>query len=191
MYKGFQEFVRVTFKVVAEVQYGDTIHLLGDQELGCWKKEDSVPLVTTPDTYPVWETVKPVVVTNEDSLRYRYAIYSGGKFVKFEDAAVRKVVAEFDPEVTAKSEVGDCDMVVSDTFGITKGNELVKTTKNNVSNTSTAINSTDIVLDEGSIDITSMSLQRSNSVIDTPVNVKRVFLVNYNLPVKIRQSSQK
>ena len=123
MYKGFQEFVRVSFKVFAEVQYGDTVHLLGDQELGCWKKEDSVPLVTTPDTYPVWETVKPIMVTHEDAIRYRYAIYSGGKFVNFENAVVRKVVAQFDPKVNAQSEVGECDMVVSDTFGVIKGTE--------------------------------------------------------------------
>eukprot|EP00945_MAST-04E_sp_MAST-4E-sp1_P007255 g7255.t1 len=150
-------------------------------------------MVTTPDTYPVWKTAKPVVVTNGDVLRYRYAIYSGGKFVEFETAVTRKVAADFTPDDDSVMEAGDCDMVVADTFG--NGDRGASNSPNDETSELAGTVLDDALaegdMDQESFDITSTSLKRESVMDETLESVKRVFLVNYNLPVKIRQNIEK
>ena len=55
-----EEYVRVRFRVAVNTELGDTVHILGDQELGCWDKNKSVVLVTTPASYPIWQTSRPL-----------------------------------------------------------------------------------------------------------------------------------
>ena len=75
-----EEYVRVRFRVAVNTELGDTVHILGDQELGCWDKNKSVVLVTTPASYPIWQTSRPLRLQKGVRLRYRYAIYNAGKF---------------------------------------------------------------------------------------------------------------
>ena len=75
-----EEYVRVRFRVAVNTELGDTVHILGDQELGCWDKNKSVVLVTTPASYPIWQTPRPLRLQKGVRLRYRYAIYNAGKF---------------------------------------------------------------------------------------------------------------
>ena len=55
-----EEYIRVRFRAAVNTQLGDTVRILGDQELGCWDKGDAVVLVTTPASYPIWQTAKPL-----------------------------------------------------------------------------------------------------------------------------------
>ncbi|OQR98360.1 trehalose-phosphatase, partial [Thraustotheca clavata] len=44
----------------------------------------SCRLVTTPEMYPLWYNAEPVVISSNTTLNYRYAVCSGGKFVRYE-----------------------------------------------------------------------------------------------------------
>ena len=198
-----QETVRVLFRVSVQTQHGDTVHLLGDRELGGWEKDGSITLVTSPETYPVWETSRPLVLAKKEMLRYRYCVYTAGKFVNFERGRTRYVTPDFYPDdKNVISASGGCDMVVVDHFGdgekegregqnITEGAEY--TSLENANLLSGGLHDNDLLdddlLDDDLLDITSSSLKRkSTSSSAVKPTTKRVFIVNYNLPVLIRQT---
>uniref|UniRef100_A0A7S2RRW3 CBM20 domain-containing protein n=2 Tax=Mucochytrium quahogii TaxID=96639 RepID=A0A7S2RRW3_9STRA len=79
------EFTQVTFKVVAPVQYGETLHVVGDvPALGSGDLKYAVPLVTTPEMFPAWFSQHAIPLASGRTIRYRYAIFSGGNFSRWE-----------------------------------------------------------------------------------------------------------
>ena len=76
--------VLIQFRIKAETQYGENVHVLGDGALGNWSETESIPLVTSPSSFPFWTTDRPILVPSGKTLRYRYAIYRGGRFTAWE-----------------------------------------------------------------------------------------------------------
>mmetsp|Transcript_27530 Transcript_27530/g.64255 ORF Transcript_27530/g.64255 Transcript_27530/m.64255 type:complete len:1210 (+) Transcript_27530:256-3885(+) len=72
------------FRVRAELDFGETPFVSGNtQVMGNFDPENSIPLYTTPDTYPVWETdIVPVAMGHD--LRYKYGVMVGGVFDRWE-----------------------------------------------------------------------------------------------------------
>ena len=78
--------VNLVFKVKApSVRHGETVHILGNGALGNWSKSDSIQLVTTPTSFPFWVTDRPIMFHVGSDVRYRYAIFRGGRFTSFEN----------------------------------------------------------------------------------------------------------
>lgn len=92
---------RIDFQVCAPLGHGQTLYIVGDlPALGgstaCVPTpntsstsggEGGLALVTTPDLYPIWYNLEPVVVPAGATLRYRYAICSGNRFLRYETIA--------------------------------------------------------------------------------------------------------
>jgi len=76
----------VHFKVHAPVRYGEEIRLLGNcPALGCDDIQRAVVLVTSPTEYPLWSNKEAIFVPEDTHrIRYRYCLFSGGKFVRYE-----------------------------------------------------------------------------------------------------------
>ena len=55
-------YTRVTLQCIARVRMGESVHVLGDAALGSFSLEQSIRLVTTPETYPLWTTQKPLML---------------------------------------------------------------------------------------------------------------------------------
>ncbi|CCI41939.1 unnamed protein product [Albugo candida] len=105
---------RVDFQVRASIGHGQTVYLVGDiPSLGgsieavptpssCSggsksmnatsgnssssnvSLEHGVALVTTPDLYPIWYNLEPIMVPSGTRIHYRYAICTGSKFTRYE-----------------------------------------------------------------------------------------------------------
>lgn len=70
-----QIHIKIIFSVRALTQYGSQIKVSGNlKELGCWDLTSSIPLYTTPETYPIW-TSNPVTISIQSlpfALEYKY-----------------------------------------------------------------------------------------------------------------------
>ena len=87
------------FRVYAALDYGESLVVVGSTlVLGKDEPDRGIALTTSSTTYPVWEVDKVPVFPKED-IQYRYAIYSGGSFSRWEDGddeTHRKVVVKPD-----------------------------------------------------------------------------------------------
>ena len=53
-------FTKLHLRVVARTAFGQSIHVSGSSfTLGKYNPSEALPLVTTPEEYPVWRTLKP------------------------------------------------------------------------------------------------------------------------------------
>ena len=95
--------VLIQFKVKAETQYGENVHILGDGPLGNWSEAESIPLVTSPSSFPFWTTDRSILVSSGTTLRYRYAIYRGGRFTAWEPGNGDRSVVVPAPEEDSKN----------------------------------------------------------------------------------------
>jgi len=88
---------RVDFQVCASLGHGQTL-LVGDlpalggsvdvvPNTGGAGAEGGLQLVTTPDLYPIWYNLEPVVAPAGAVVRYRYAVCSGSRFLRYEGSA--------------------------------------------------------------------------------------------------------
>lgn len=70
-------------RVYAPLNYGETLRVCGSSlALGLMKHDDGVDLVTSSQAYPVWSCKVPVFANQ--TIEYRYAVYSGRKFNRWE-----------------------------------------------------------------------------------------------------------
>eukprot|EP01087_Luapelamoeba_hula_P021440 TRINITY_DN749_c0_g2_i3.p1 TRINITY_DN749_c0_g2~~TRINITY_DN749_c0_g2_i3.p1 ORF type:complete len:771 (+),score=132.61 TRINITY_DN749_c0_g2_i3:203-2515(+) len=109
----------VTFKIAVTIAFGETVHLCGDcPELGNWNPRKSVPLQTSPDTFPLWTAT--VDVPTRDKVEYRYIIKYGRGVRRWETLDKNRSVS-FSQSTSASSPVavaGRVRVVVNDgTFG--------------------------------------------------------------------------
>lgn len=75
----------MTFRAHAPVRYGETIRVVGDiPALGSWNVEYGEELETSPETYPEWQSSTPIPLLSGKPVRYKYAVFSGGKFQRWE-----------------------------------------------------------------------------------------------------------
>lgn len=95
---------RIDFQVCAPLGHGQTLFIVGELpalggSMTCVPSgtssgntaggEGGLALVTTPDLYPIWYNLEPVVVPAGATLRYRYAICSGSRFLRYEHGDAR------------------------------------------------------------------------------------------------------
>ncbi|RQM09724.1 hypothetical protein DD237_006997 [Peronospora effusa] len=86
---------RVDFQVCAPLGHGQTLWLVGDlptlggsvdvvPNTGGTGTEGGLQLVTTPNLYPIWYNLEPVLAPAGSVVRYRYAVCSGSRFLRYE-----------------------------------------------------------------------------------------------------------
>ncbi|KAE9348347.1 Alpha,alpha-trehalose-phosphate synthase [UDP-forming] 6 [Phytophthora fragariae] len=89
---------RVDFQVCAALGHGQTLWLVGDlpalggsvdvvPNTGGAGAEGGLQLVTTPDLYPIWYNLEPVLAPAGSVVRYRYVVCSGSRFLRYEGSA--------------------------------------------------------------------------------------------------------
>ncbi|DAZ96599.1 TPA: hypothetical protein N0F65_000165 [Lagenidium giganteum] len=118
---------RIDFQVCASLSHGQTIYIVGDipalgGSVDCvpnpavsnTSNECGLQLVTTPDLYPIWYNLEPVVVPAGTVIRYRYAVCTGSKFTRYENIAEpREIVVGMDEMQTQDTldsiKTGDMD----------------------------------------------------------------------------------
>ncbi|CAH0476623.1 unnamed protein product [Peronospora belbahrii] len=90
---------RIDFQVYATLGHGQTLWLVGDLPVlggsidvvpnpGNPGTENGLQLVTTPDLYPIWYNLEPVVAPNGSIVHYRYAVCSGSRFLRYEGETI-------------------------------------------------------------------------------------------------------
>lgn len=81
------KYVRLHIRVRAEgCGHGRVVGVGGScGELGNFDPRRVLPLVTTPESYPVWYTASPLLVLTEEMLTYKFCIIEGGVFKAFEE----------------------------------------------------------------------------------------------------------
>lgn len=160
------EFCRIHFRVYAPVSFGQTIGIFGNSStLGHFNKDLIVPLVTTPQSYPIWYTDHPIVVPKDDSaqeIEYNYVIIENG---------VCKAVEEREHRKCATNKT---DVVVEDSF------------TNPPSATSTAIPSAAT----STVDIPSLSEAVEVKLNCEDDEVKNdIYFICYHLPLSVKRSA--
>jgi trehalose 6-phosphate synthase/phosphatase len=82
------EVLEVVFKVTADLRIGEEVRLSGSAPaLGFGDVNRAIPLFTTPATYPSWTTKEAIFLPGDDGdkvVTYRYAVFSGGVFSRWE-----------------------------------------------------------------------------------------------------------
>ncbi len=80
---------------MAKVKVGEDVRLCGNiPAFGCDDPNLAVPLVTSPSTYPWWKTKEPLYLPGT-KIKYRYCIFSGGKFNRWEGGE-KEIIRELD-----------------------------------------------------------------------------------------------
>jgi trehalose 6-phosphate synthase/phosphatase len=75
----------VTFRVQAYTGPGEVVCVVGNaRNLGNMQIERAVQLVTSPYDFPTWYNPTPIFLLAGSEVKYRYAIFSGGVFSRFE-----------------------------------------------------------------------------------------------------------
>lgn len=89
------EYSRVHFRVKAETKLGQVVGVLGSSyQLGSFDKSKVLNLVTTPESYPIWYTAKPLVLRRHEAVQYEYCIIERGVCVSIESQTTHR---EFNP----------------------------------------------------------------------------------------------
>ena len=157
------KYSRVHFYVKANITLGQTLAISGNAwGLGHFTSSSVVPLVTSPESYPIWRTSEPIIILRGQKIQYRYVILEYGN-VKQEKA---EAIRSFTPM--------SLDEEIEDEFSLAKADSdaeltLLKEIKD-LCNTS-------------SDNITEIMQQNT-----TPFpSLGKLFLVCYHLPITIRR----
>ncbi|KAG1712304.1 hypothetical protein DVH05_000051 [Phytophthora capsici] len=144
---------RVDFQVCAALGHGQTLWLVGDlpalggsvdvvPNTGGAGAEGGLQLVTTPDLYPIWYNLEPVLAPAGSVVRYRYAVCSGSRFLRYEGSA------ESGP-VTRELTVGVGYVQTQDTLDARPRRRSSLCSEDDTTGTSTVVNS-DAAVDQAS-----------------------------------------
>eukprot|EP01036_Dinobryon_divergens_P042753 gene42753-56831_t len=81
-----RSIVEVIFKVNAKVRMGEEVRVSGNvPALGCNTPERAVSLVTSQADYPCWSCKEAIFLPGDNGkVNYRYCIFSGGVFKRWE-----------------------------------------------------------------------------------------------------------
>jgi hypothetical protein len=67
-------FVRLSFEVRVETQWGETVAVVGDAEqLGAWQPERGVRMSTCDATYPIWRC-EPLLLSEDGAIEYKFVV---------------------------------------------------------------------------------------------------------------------
>jgi len=82
-------YTRVHFRVKADTMLGQTIGVIGScQSLGAYNQSRIIRLVTSPESYPVWFSLKPIVVPRGSKISYKYCLLEADEFVSYESRPI-------------------------------------------------------------------------------------------------------
>eukprot|EP00941_MAST-03F_sp_MAST-3F-sp1_P004627 g4627.t1 len=98
-------FSRVDFNVIANLGFGEAIRVvIKGKNRGSLRSPSSfqdqfdpdngIALVTTPECHPMFYTARPLAIDRGDLVHYRYAIFSAGRFDRWEESDIRKFEAK-------------------------------------------------------------------------------------------------
>ncbi|CAM9720797.1 unnamed protein product [Discosporangium mesarthrocarpum] len=89
-------FSRLHLTVTCHTDFGQTVRVSGSSLLaGVYDPTVALEMVTTPEEYPRWRTKKPIIVPRNFPHKYMYALFEGGKFLKWEGLSrPRKLVCD-------------------------------------------------------------------------------------------------
>lgn len=86
-------FTRVHLSVYAKTLHGETIHISGSSfSMGQYNPSESTLMVTSPSTYPIWRTLKPLILQCGIPHHYMYAKFSGGLFSSWEKIEIDRMI---------------------------------------------------------------------------------------------------
>lgn len=91
---------RVSFKVQAVTDFGDTIVVCGDADaLGSWSPESpAVHELTALSSYPLWRTETPVQLSRSIPIRYKYVRLKANGAVEWEEHMENRVLEAGGPQ---------------------------------------------------------------------------------------------
>ncbi|GMF57499.1 unnamed protein product [Phytophthora fragariaefolia] len=103
-------YTRVHLKVRAQSRLGETVHCSGSSfVMGHFNPNESMTLVTTPEDYPFWTTVKPMLLPRGVPHQYMYALFSGGVFSSWEQIECERVLVPEGREMLVLEHYGEYD----------------------------------------------------------------------------------
>lgn len=103
-------FTRVHLKVKCESRFGESVHCSGSSfVMGHFNPNESTTLVTTPEEYPYWTTVKPLILPRGVPHQYMFALFAGGMFSSWEPIECERVMVPDGREMTVMEEFGAYD----------------------------------------------------------------------------------
>ncbi|KAF0683072.1 Aste57867_24852 [Aphanomyces stellatus] len=111
-------YTRVHLRVRAETRMGEELHCSGaSYTMGQYNPSESIELVTSPTDYPIWRTVKPLILPRGIVHKYIYAVFSGGVFANWEPI-------DCDREIVPQGR----DMTISEDFGVYDAQSVLQST---------------------------------------------------------------
>ena len=80
------KFCFVQFKLCQRTYPGEDIHITGNTpSLGLWNVYKSEKMVTNQADYPLWKSKESIIVQQDTEIQYKYLIFRGGKFIRWEN----------------------------------------------------------------------------------------------------------
>lgn len=99
------EFCRIHIRVKAATSLGQVVAVGGSgPTFGNFDPQHTISLVTTPESYPVWYTLHPIVVPRYVSVEYNYCVLEGGSLKAFEYTEHPRVLYPKDIDVIVEDE---------------------------------------------------------------------------------------
>lgn len=99
------KYCRIHFRVKANAELGQTIGVTGSvSTLGNFNTKKVVQLVTTPESYPIWYTLEPVVVPKGRKVSYSFCIIESGRFKELEETACPRSFVPNEADVVIEEE---------------------------------------------------------------------------------------
>ena len=161
------EYCRVHIRVRSKTTLGQTVAVSGSTyQLGYFDKEKVVKLVTSPESYPVWYTLTPIVLPRHLLVHYKFCIMEGGSVRAFENNAPRTFMPD------------DTDTIIEDIFN--PGN-LVGSGADSEVNLLAEI--------QALTKKTNVDLKESDRLLAEELTGKRMIIVCYHLPIVVKRSN--
>lgn len=100
-------YTRVHLRVKAPCRLGENVHCAGSSfVMGHFNPSESMALTTTPEEYPYWTTVKPMILPCGVPHKYMYALFSGGSFSTWEPIDSERVLVPEGREMVVVEDYG-------------------------------------------------------------------------------------
>mmetsp|Transcript_7739 Transcript_7739/g.11490 ORF Transcript_7739/g.11490 Transcript_7739/m.11490 type:complete len:1082 (+) Transcript_7739:42-3287(+) len=158
------KYCRIHFRVKAKTLLGQTVGIGGSvSTLGNFDTKKLIHLVTTPDSYPVWYTLEPIVVPRGRQVSYSYCIIEGGNFKAYEATTSHRTIVP-----------NNVDILVEETFDTF---QLINTTSDS-EDLLPALSDIAAMRDTDSVD----SLASLDSMAE-----RTIYITCYHLPVTIKR----
>ena len=161
------EYCRVHFRVRSETVMGQTVAVSGSTyQLGYFDREKVVQLVTSPESYPVWYTLNPIVLPKNQLVHYKFCIMEGGSMRAFENSAPRTFMPD------------ESDTVIEGVFN--PGNLVgsgADSEMNLLAEISALTKKTNVDADE------------SDRILAKELAGKRMIIVCYHLPIVVKRTA--